>query len=87
MIEQATVDAYGDSEQITGWFTMIEENLAVQEMRNERVSILRVAGHRPAAHQEEMATLLCGSQSKNCWHVLIFAPYRILIPTGIPTAT
>jgi hypothetical protein len=29
MIEQATLDAYGESEQITGWFTMIEENLAV----------------------------------------------------------
>jgi hypothetical protein len=29
MIEQATVDAYGDSEQITGWLTMLEENLAV----------------------------------------------------------
>lgn len=29
MIEQATVDAYGESEQITGWFTVIEENLAV----------------------------------------------------------
>jgi len=29
MIEQATVDAYDESEQITGWFTMIEENLAV----------------------------------------------------------
>jgi Calcium binding len=28
MIEQATVDAYGESEQVTGWFTMIEENLA-----------------------------------------------------------
>jgi len=28
MIERATVDAYGESEQITGWFTMIEENLA-----------------------------------------------------------
>ncbi len=28
MIEEATVDAYGESEQITGWFTMIEENLA-----------------------------------------------------------
>jgi hypothetical protein len=27
--EQATVDAYGDSEQITGWLTIIEENLAV----------------------------------------------------------
>jgi hypothetical protein len=29
MIEQATVDAYGESEQVTGWFTMIEESLAV----------------------------------------------------------
>jgi len=29
MTEQAIVDAYGDSEQITGWLTMIEENLAV----------------------------------------------------------
>jgi hypothetical protein len=29
MIEQATVDAYGESEQTTGWFTMIDENLAV----------------------------------------------------------
>jgi hypothetical protein len=28
MIEQATIDAYGESEQITGWFTMIDENLA-----------------------------------------------------------
>jgi hypothetical protein len=26
-IEQATVDAYGKAEQITGWFTMIDENL------------------------------------------------------------
>lgn len=29
MIEEATVDAYNESEQITGWFTMIDENLAV----------------------------------------------------------
>jgi calcium binding protein len=29
MIEQATVDAYGDSEQTTGWLTVIEENLTV----------------------------------------------------------
>jgi len=27
MIEQATVDAYDDSEQATGWFTMFEEHL------------------------------------------------------------
>jgi hypothetical protein len=29
MIELATVDAYGESEQVTGWFTVIDENLAV----------------------------------------------------------
>jgi hypothetical protein len=29
MIEEATVDAYGESEQATGWFTMIENNLAL----------------------------------------------------------
>lgn len=29
MIEEATVDAYGEAEQVTGWFTMIEQNLAV----------------------------------------------------------
>ena len=29
MVEAATVDAYGESEQTTGWFTMIDENLAV----------------------------------------------------------
>ena len=29
MIEEATVDAYGESEQATGWFTMIDQNLAV----------------------------------------------------------
>ncbi|MEU2773201.1 calcium-binding protein [Streptomyces sp. NPDC007162] len=29
MIEEATVDAYGEDEQLTGFFTMIEESLAV----------------------------------------------------------
>ncbi len=29
MVEEATVDAYGESEQVTGWLTMIEDNLAV----------------------------------------------------------
>jgi len=33
-----------------------------------------------------MATLLCGSQSKDCWHVLVFAAYQTLIPANIPTA-
>ena len=29
MIEEATVDAYGNSEQTTGWYTMLEEHLAL----------------------------------------------------------
>jgi calcium binding protein len=29
MIEEATVDAHNESEQITGWFTVIDENLRV----------------------------------------------------------
>ncbi|MGR8009697.1 calcium-binding protein [Streptomyces hypolithicus] len=29
LIEEATIDAYGEDEQLTGLFTMIEENLAV----------------------------------------------------------
>ena len=29
MIEAATVDAYGQSEQTTGWYTMLEEHLAL----------------------------------------------------------
>jgi hypothetical protein len=29
MVEQATVDAYGDAEQATGWYTMFEEHLGL----------------------------------------------------------
>lgn len=29
MIEEATVDCYNESEQVTSWYTMIQENLAV----------------------------------------------------------
>lgn len=29
MIEEATVDCYNESEQVTGWFTMIEDKLEV----------------------------------------------------------
>ena len=29
MVEEATVDCYNDSELTTGWFTMIEDNLAI----------------------------------------------------------
>jgi hypothetical protein len=37
MIKEATVDAYGESEQVTGWFTMLENNLAVPFERRRSV--------------------------------------------------
>jgi reverse gyrase len=59
MIEQATVHAYNESERITDWFTMIDENLAVPSWRR-RVEhplghlTIKVAGtalhRRPESH-------------------------------------
>jgi len=40
MIEEATVDAHGESEQVTGWFTAIGENLAVRGRSRQLLAIL-----------------------------------------------
>ncbi len=45
MIEEATVDCYNESEQVTGWFTMIEDNLEVPfeaTVLGIRVSVERI---------------------------------------------
>ena len=45
MIEEATVDAYGESEQATGWFTMIEQHLAIPfetQVLGTRVTVTKV---------------------------------------------
>jgi hypothetical protein len=45
MIEEAIVDAYGDSEQTTGFYTMLEDNLAVPfetEILGIRVAVERI---------------------------------------------
>jgi hypothetical protein len=45
MIEEAIVDAYGESEQITGFYTMLDENLAVPfvtEMLGVEVTVERI---------------------------------------------
>ena len=45
MIEEATVDAYNESEQATGWFTMIDEHLALPfetEVLGSAVKVIRV---------------------------------------------
>jgi len=46
MIEEATVDAYGESEQATGWFTMIERNLALPfetQVLGSAVTVTKIA--------------------------------------------
>ena len=45
MIEEATVDAYGSSEQITGFYTMLDEHLTVPfktEVLGVEVTVTRV---------------------------------------------
>jgi hypothetical protein len=45
MIEEAIVDAYGESEQMVGFYTMVEDNLAVPfqtEMLGVEVTVERV---------------------------------------------
>lgn len=41
MVEEVTADCYNDSEKITGWFTMIEDNLAVTGAADWHVAISR----------------------------------------------
>ena len=45
MIEEATVDAYDESEQATGWFTVLDDNLDVPfetEVLGVRVTVRRL---------------------------------------------
>jgi hypothetical protein len=45
MIEQATVDAYGESEQTTGWSTMFENHVELPfetEVLGVRVAVVRI---------------------------------------------
>ena len=45
MIEEAIVDAYGASEQITGFYTLLDENVAVPfktEVHGVEVTVTRV---------------------------------------------
>jgi hypothetical protein len=45
MIEEATVDAYGESEQATGWYTMLENCLELPfetELFGVRVAVVRL---------------------------------------------
>lgn len=49
MIEEATVDAYNDSKLVTGWYTMLEQNLAVPfetSLLRVTVTVQRIEAYR-----------------------------------------
>jgi hypothetical protein len=51
MIEQATVDAYNESEQITGWFTMIDVPVTVERLDLNRSEQIVAICKRGRSHQ------------------------------------
>ena len=80
MIEQATVDAYNESEQITGWFTMIDENLAVPFETIDPQSAAERAGLKPG----DLMTELDGTSARDAadlqlvtrsWYSCVDPPY------------
>ncbi|MCX7031450.1 MAG: hypothetical protein NTU62_15205 [Spirochaetes bacterium] len=68
MIEEAIVDAYGESEQTVGFFTMLDENLAVPfqtEMLGVTVTVERID-----MTDDEQITAVC-ARGKSRQHVPI----------------
>lgn len=57
MIEEATVDCCNESEQVTGWFTMIDENLAVPF--DTMVIGVQVTVERVDLNQREQIVAIC----------------------------
>ena len=55
--QEATVDAYNESEQTTGWFTMIDENLAVPF--ETTVLGVQVTVERVDLNESEQIVALC----------------------------
>ncbi|MEV0170250.1 hypothetical protein AB0I00_03825 [Streptomyces sp. NPDC050803] len=61
LIEEATVDAYGQDEQLTGFFTMIEEGLAVPFTTTVLGVEVSVVGVDPAEDGHVVARCARGS--------------------------
>jgi len=57
MIEEATVDCYNESEELTGWYTMIEDNLALPFQT--RVLGVEVTVERIDQDRDESIVVIC----------------------------
>ena len=80
MIEQATVDAYGESEQATGWFTMFEEHLGLPfetEVLGMEVSIASID-----LRDSGLIVAICARGRERQAIPLVDLPLRSPRPTG-----
>ncbi len=80
MIEQATLDAYGDSEQITGWFTMIEEHLVVPF--ETKVLGIQVTVERVDLNRSEQIVAVCSRGRTRQSLPVIDLPLPTPLPDG-----
>jgi len=80
MIEEATVDCYNESEQTTGWFTMIEENLAVPF--ETTVLGVAVTVKRVDLNRNEQIVAVCTRGRDRLTLPLLDLPLTIPLPAG-----
>ena len=80
MIEEATVDAYGEAEQATGWFTVIGDNLEVPfetELLGVRVTVKRLE-----LRDDNSIVAVCGRGSERQAIGLVDLPIPSPRPAG-----
>jgi uncharacterized Zn finger protein len=65
MIEEATVDAYGESEQTTGWYTMLEEHLALPFDTTVLGVLVKVARLDLRGDNDIVAICTCGRKRQS----------------------
>lgn len=80
MIEEATIDAYGESEQVTGWLTMIEDHLAVPF--ETMVLGVRVIVERVDLDPSEQIVAVCTRGRKRQPIPIIDLPLPTPLPDG-----
>jgi hypothetical protein len=81
MAEEATVDCYNnESEQATGWFTMIDENLSVSF--EAAVLGVRVTVERVDITQTDQIVAICSSERHRQSIPILDLPLPVRLPVG-----
>ena len=81
LIAEATTDAYNESEQAVGFFTMIEENLAipfVTQVLGQDVTVASI----DITHRDEIVAI-CSHDKKNQSIPILDLPMPNSLPAGV----